>query len=532
MAKESSLSRLVQNWEGARGSMRNPIVVLNSLASHAKDENYTFQRLYRNLYNINFHLEAYTKIHPKRGMGSRRIKNPGTVDGMGLKRINALIDKLKKQSYQPNPTTSIYVPKNNEKSRSPGLATLEDKLVQEMVRSILESIYERQFSDSSHAFHPNRSCHTALTQIKNTFTDTRWFIKADIKNFYENMDHHTLINVLRNKIKDEKFINLIWKFLRAGYLEEWEFRQACSGTPKGGIISPILSSIYLHELDQYIDAYTAKFNKGSIRKQKIRRHHLPSNINDGEYHNRRQCSELDKGMHEGRAGMEKLYKEQSNSDYRNMNYVRYADEFLIGINASKWEAMELEKELTAYLAEKLKLELSKERTSITHSKKNARFLWHDIRVSGNGQTIRMPGGTQKRKHSFHVKLYVPREKCIKTLIDLGALSLGKNNHWKPIHRSNLIHKEELEIIKQYNAEIKGLYSYYKFASNVGVLQSFRQTMKCSMVKTYAYKYKSTTRKIISQYSINGKFGIRYNTKDGQRIAYFNGWGTERSKGYD
>lgn len=508
--------------------MRNPKLVLNSLTSKANDENYTFQRLYRNLYNTEFFLDAYSKIYPNKGSNTKGI-NEDTIDGMSLKRINTLIEKLKNQTYQPNPARRTYIPKKNGKLRPLGLPTFGDKLVQEVVRKILESIYEPNFSENSHAFQPNRSCHTALKQIKNTFTGTRWFIEGDIKGFFDNIDHHILINILRKRIKDEKFINLIWKFLRAGYVEDWNYHKTYSGTPQGGIISPILSNIYLNELDMYVKEYTSKFNKGDKRKHNLVYHNLAGRINHRKYKNKREWSNLDKESRTERAKeLKALYKELIkydskdlfDSNYRRMKYVRYADDFLIGVIASKEETEKIKQDLTVFLADKLKLELSAEKTLITHSKKDARFLGYDIRVARDWQTMRMPNGTQKRKFNFQAKLFVPHEKYIKKLIDLGALSLGKNNQWKPIHRTYLVHSDDLEIIRQYNAEIRGLYNYYRLASNVHVLQSFRQTMKFSMIKTYAKKYKSTVSKIINKFSINGTFGIRYKTKEGQRIAYF------------
>jgi group II intron reverse transcriptase/maturase len=508
--------------------MRNPKVVLNSLTSKASYENYEFQRLYRNLYNIEFFLDAYGKIYPNKGSNTKGI-NEDTIDGMSLKRINALIEKLRNQTYQPNPARRIYIPKKNGKLRPLGLPTFEDKLVQEVLRRILESIYEPCFSENSHAFRPNRSCHTALKQIKNTFTGTRWFIEGDIKGFFDNIDHHTLINILKEKIKDEKFINLIWKFLRAGYVEDWVFHKTFSGTPQGGIISPILSNIYLNELDSYVEEYTSNFNKGDKRKHNLVYHNLASKINHRKYKNKREWLDLDKGSRTERANeLKSLYKELIKLDskdlfdpnYRRMKYVRYADDFIIGVIASKEETEKVKQDLTEFLSKKLKLELSSEKTLITHSKNNARFLGYDIRVARDWQTMKMPNGTQKRKFNFQAKLFVPQEKYIKKLISLGALSLGKYNQWKPIHRTNLLHSDDLEIIRQYNAEIRGLYNYYRLASNVHVLQSFRQTMKFSMIKTYANKYRSTVSKIINKFSINGNFGIRYETKEGKRIAYF------------
>jgi group II intron reverse transcriptase/maturase len=528
MAKESSLSSLIQNWEGARGSMRNPKVVLNSLTSNAKDENYVFQRLYRNLYNIEFFLDAYAKIYPNKGSNTKGI-NEDTIDGMSLKRVNALIEKLRNQTYQPNPARRTYIPKKNGKLRPLGLPTFEDKLVQEVVRKILESIYEPNFSENSHAFRPSRSCHTALKQIRNTFTGTRWFIEGDIKGFFDNIDHHALINILRDRIDDEKFINLIWKFLRAGYVEDWVFHKTFSGTPQGGIISPILSNIYLNEFDNYVEEYTSKFNKGDKRKHNLVYHNLASKINYRKYKNNREWSNLDKEIRTERANelkelRKKLIKLDSKDlfdpNYRRVKYVRYADDFLIGVIASKEETEKIKEDLTFFLAKKLNLELSVEKTLITHSKKNAKFLSYDIRVARDWQTMKMPNGTQKRKFNFQAKLFVPHEKYINKLISLGALSLGKDNQWEPIHRPYLLHSDDLEIIRQYNAEIRGLYNYYRLASNVHVLQSFRQTMKYSMIKTYANKYKSTVSKIINKFSINGNFGVRYKTKEGQRIAFF------------
>lgn len=528
MAKESSLSRLIQNWEGARGSMRNPKVVLNSLTSKAKDETYVFERLYRNLYNTEFYLEAYAKLYPNKGSNTKGVNND-TIDGMSLDRIERLIEKLREQTYQPKPARRTYIPKKNGKKRPLGIPTFEDKLVQEVVRRILESIYEPQFSNHSHGFRPNRSCHTALKEIRNTFTGTRWFIEGDIKGFFDNIDHHVLVGLLRKRIEDEKLINLIWKFLRAGYVEEWAFHKTYSGTPQGGIISPLLSNIYLHELDKYVEEYAESFNKGEKRRHNLVYHNLASRINYCKSKNKRDWERLTKEEKAERLlALKALYKELQSHDskdlfdpnYRRMKYVRYADDFIIGVIGSIKEAEQIKKDLTDFLAINLKLELSAEKTLITHSTKNARFLGYDIRVARDWHRMKMPNGTKKRKFNYQTKLFVPHEKYIKKLIDLDALKIGSNNGWKPIHRPYLVHNDDLEILRTYNAEIEGLYNYYRLASNVHVLQSFRQTMKYSMVKTYASKYKSTVSKIITKFNINGKFGIRYETKDGPKIAYF------------
>lgn len=519
---------LIQNWEGARGSMRSPKVVLNNLASKASDVNYKFERLYRNLYNIEFFLEAYGKIYKNKGSNTKGSTEE-TIDGMSINRINRLISKIKDCSYQPNPVRRVYIPKSNGKLRPLGIPSFEDKLVQEVVRRLLESIYEESFSPHSHAFRPNLSCHTALKEIKNTFTGCRWFIEGDIKGFFDHINHHTLIHILQKRIDDEKFLDLIWKFLRAGYIEDWTFHKTYSGTPQGGIISPILSNTYLNELDKYMEEYMNLFNKGDKRTHNLTYHNIASEIAYRKAKNRKEWDSLDKETRLQRASeMKQLYKELIKHDskdlfdphYRRMKYVRYADDFLIGVIASKEEAQQIKRDIALFLAEKLQLELSEEKTLITHTTKKARFLGYDIKVARDWQTMKMPNGTKKRKFNFQVRLYVPHEKYINKLIQLGAITLGRNNQWKVLHRPYLLSNDDVEIMLTYNAEIRGLYNYYRLATNVHVLQSFRQNMKYSMMKTYANKYKTTMGKMIDKMSINGKIGIRYSTSSGSRILYF------------
>lgn len=508
--------------------MRIPKVVLNRLTTKAKEQEYVFERLYRNLYNKEFYYEAYAKLYKNKGSNTKGI-NKDTIDGMSEKRIEKLIEKLKNQTYQPSPVRRTYIPKKNGKTRPLGIPTFEDKLVQEVTRRILESIYEPQFSVHSHGFRPNLSCHTALKEIRNTFTGTRWFIEGDIKDFFDNIDHHVLIGILRRRIYDEKFINLIWKFLRTGYVEDWVFHKTYSGAPQGGIISLLLSNIYLNELDQYVEQYIDNYNKGEKRTHNLTYHNLASKIAKRKSNNKRDWSNLTEEQKQERLKeLKMLYKELQSHDskdlfdpnYRRLKYVRYADDFILGVIGSKKEAEQIKQDLKTFLKEYLKLELSNEKTLITHSKKNAHFLGYDIRVVRDWHRMKMPNGTKKRKFNYQTKLFVPHEKYIQKLVQLNALKIGPNNGWEPVHRPYLVHSDDLEIIRTYNAEIEGYYSYYRLASNVHVLQSFRQTMRYSMIKTYANKYKSTVSKIISKHKINGKFGVRYETKEGPKIAYF------------
>lgn len=214
--------------------MRNPIDVLNSLKSKSCNENYKFERLYRNLYNPDFYLLAYQNIYANEGNMTEGADGK-TIDGMGMNRINGLIAQMKNHSYQPKPARRTYIKKKNGKLRPLGIPSVDDKLVQEIVRMILESIYDDSFSERSHGFRPNRSCHTALKQIKCEFTAVKWFIEGDIKGFFDNIDHQIMVALLRKRIQDEYFLALVWKFLKAGYLEDWVYHKTYSGTPQGGL---------------------------------------------------------------------------------------------------------------------------------------------------------------------------------------------------------------------------------------------------------------------------------------------------------
>ena len=243
--------------------MRSPENVLESLKSKACNKSYKYERLYRNLYNPQFYLLAYQRIQAKPGNMTAGTDGK-TIDGMGMARINALIEKMRDFSYQPNPARRTYIPKSNGKMRPLGIPSFDDKLIQEVVRLILESIYEPTFSDYSHGFRINRSCHTALKYVQKYFTGTKWFVEGDIKGCFDNVDHHVLIAILRKRIADEHFIGLLWKFLKAGHMEDWNYHNTYSGTPQGSIISPILANIYMNELDSYMAEYAEKFNLSLI----------------------------------------------------------------------------------------------------------------------------------------------------------------------------------------------------------------------------------------------------------------------------
>ena len=505
--------------------MRNPKNVLNSLSKHSGNSNYKFERLYRVLFNAEMFYVAYERIYAKPGNMTAGTDGK-TVSGMSIERIEQLIESLKNETYQPAPSKRAYIPKKNGKKRPLGIPSFNDKLVQEVVRMILEAIYEGSFEHTSHGFRPGRSCHTALISIQKSFTAVKWFIEGDIKGFYDNIDHDVLIGILRERIADERFLRLIRKFLNAGYIEDWVFHRTYSGTPQGGIVSPILANIYLDKFDKYIREYINRFNKGEIRKGNAqyklyeqRRYRLAKKLkNEKDEKVREQMAAEIKRLREERNKFPA--RNEMDSSIKRLKYVRYADDFLIGVIGSLEDCKTVKEDIKNYLKEALKLELSDEKTLITNAQKPAKFLGFDIfirrsndlRKDNNGKTIRSLG---------HLPvLYLNYETMRKKLFDYKAARIAVENGkeiWKSIVRTYMIDLDDLEIVSQFNAEIRGFYNYYSIANNSPAINSFYHIMSYSMYKTFARKYKSSVKKILFQYKKDGTFKVAYENSKGKTL---------------
>lgn len=517
--------------------MRSPENVLESLKSKACNKSYKYERLYRNLYNPQFYLLAYQRIQAKPGNMTAGTDGK-TIDGMGMARINALIEKMRDFSYQPNPARRTYIPKSNGKMRPLGIPSFDDKLIQEVVRLILESIYEPTFSDYSHGFRINRSCHTALKYVQKYFTGTKWFVEGDIKGCFDNVDHHVLIAILRKRIADEHFIGLLWKFLKAGYMEDWNYHNTYSGTPQGSIISPILANIYMNELDSYMAEYAEKFNCGNRRKINPAFKKKLDVCRGKEQRLKRNLSKMSEEEKEGliaeirelRRSLKSMpYSDQMDDSYKRICYIRYADDFLIGVIGSKEDAEQIKQDVGCFIRDKLHLEMSEEKTLITHGHDAAKFLGYEVTIAKGEHNKKTKTGATRRVNNGKVLLYVPHDKWVKRLFSYNALKIkydkqnGNKEVWEPVRRTRLLHLDDLEILNQYNAEIRGLYNYYRLANNVSVLNNFYYVMRYSMLKTFAGKYRTRISRIIRKYRQGKDFVVEYPKKNGKvgKVLFYN-----------
>jgi group II intron reverse transcriptase/maturase len=520
--------------------MRSPNVILENLQKHSETADYKYERLYRNLYNPDFYLQAYQNIYANKGAVTPGIDGL-TLDGFGGQRVEKLIASLKDHSYQPQSVKRVYIPKKNGKMRPLGIASSDDKLVQETIRMTLESIFEPTFSNCSHGFRAKRSCHTALLQIQHNFTGVKWFVEGDIKAYFDTIDHHILVDILRRRIKDESFVELIWKFLRAGYLENWIYSATFSGVAQGSGFSPILANIYLNELDKYMEEYANRFNEGSFRKPsgeygKLKGRHQ----RHVEKHRKIWLELTDDEKRTALKETKRLRKEsqsvpskdQMDESYKRVQYTRYADDFLIGVIGSYADAERIKGDIRAFLQEKLKLELSDEKTLITSGKNKARFLSYEITVCKDTSTTKTKRG-QTRIYYDKVKLYVPKDKWVGKLLQYDVLKItnkaGEKEKWMPLQRNEYIYLSPSEMILKYNEQIRGLYNYYRIANNASVLNKFYYVMEYSLYKTIAAKFKITMTKAKKKYLKNKVFSAPYETKNGTKYAILYNKGFVRDK---
>ncbi len=504
--------------------MQNANTILSILNQKSvRNNQYVFDRLYRNMFNSDFFTEAYRKMYAKPGNMTAGTDGK-TIDGFKKSKIDELIAKLRNEQYYPTPVRRVYIPKKNSKKKRPlGIPSFEDKLVQEVIRKMLDAIYEPLFLDTSHGFRPNRSCQTALHQIKRTCMSTRWVVEGDITGCFDNVDHDILLLILSQKISDGRFLELIRRFLKAGYFEFHQVKNSLSGVPQGGIISPILSNIYMHEFDLYMELLAKKLTQGKKKKPNPAYRKLEG----------RRCYCLKKGWYEEAEEliqkMRKLpTKDQMDGDYARVKYIRYADDFVICVDGSKEMAEQIKNDVTLFLRENLKLELNADKTLITNLKdERVRFLGYELSKS-HDDTFITKGSTGIKRRSVNetIQLLVPAEVINRHIQPF--MENGKAASFKP--RVNL---SVLDIINEYNSEIRGLYNYYSLATDVSVkMNKFKYYHYWSLLKTIAHKEKSTTTKVKAKYGINVPrkvgtgtrklVGVRYQTKTGEHtMTYFN-----------
>lgn len=485
------------------------------------------ERVYRHMFDRELFLRAYGKIYRNFGAMTRGSTEE-TVDGMSLLKIHRIIALLKLEKYRWTPVRRTEIPKANGKMRPLGIPTWGDKLVQEVMRTLLEAYYEQVFSNRSHGFRPGRGCQSALNEVRTKWKGTVWFIEGDIKGCFDNVDHEILLEVIRRDIHDGRFVELIRGLLKAGYMEDWRYHDTLSGTPQGGIISPLLANIYLNELDSYVkDTLKPQYTRGAKRTRNPEYMRYRGLISRAE--TRGDLAEAKRLRRERRGVMSSMPCEPG---YRRLRYVRYADDFLLGFVGPKEEALDIRQKIGEFLGEKLRLTLSMEKTKVTHAVDDkAVFLGYEISVTRERDLVTKGEGAEDGKRATNgvIALWMPRR----------VVERYRERHscgGKLIHRADLMDESDYTIIQRYQGVLKGLYNYYCMAVNVSTRMSHvRWILQTSMLRTLARKYQGSVASIIRRYRVEIQ-GLRafqaviHRPGKNPLVATFGGFPIERIPG--
>jgi group II intron reverse transcriptase/maturase len=446
-----------------------------------------------------------------------------TLDGFSLRVITDLTETLRDESFQFKPARRTYIPKAGGKLRPLGIPSPRDKVVQEALRLILEAIYDSPhgayFLDCSHGFRPNRSCHTALREFRKKWSGVTWIIEGDIQSCFDEIGHHVLVGLLRRKISDGRFLNPIWKALRAGYLWLKERRDSLVGTPQGNILSPILANVYLHELDCFVEQLRQRYERGEERRPnpdyrvvKSRRRHWLERTGDPQHPRVRELTRQMRSLPS---------RDPRDPNYVRVRYLRYADDWMIGVTGPRSLAEQIREEVHQFLKEQLGLELSLEKTRITHARtEEATFLGVRLRI-GHGPTSeprivpqRRPGTRVFRRRStgWTPTLKAPTRKLVERLRRKGFCEA---DGW-PTSQRRWFRLDADQIIRLYNSILHGLLNYYRFVDNFASLGRIQYILRYSLAKTLANKFQLSMRQIFQKHGRNLRF--QWERSDGKTVV--------------
>jgi len=491
---------------------------LEYLRKRNSNKQWVNHNLYRLMYQEDLYILAYERLKSKPGN-----MTPGsdgeTLDGFSLDHIQEIIRDMRTEQFRFKPVRQRFIPKPNGKMRKLGIPCVRDKIVQEVIHMILEAIYDSPhtpyFHDASHGFRPNRSCHTALREYRRNWKAVNWIIEGDIQACFDELDHTVLVTILRKKIQDERFLNLIRKLLNAGYFDiQGRKKESLVGSPQGGIASPILANVYLHELDEFVEGLQKQWEKGTQKTRNLDYHRLADR-------KRQLAAKGQTKTKEFRALVKQIRTlptvEVNDPSYVRIKYLRYADDWAIGLCGSKHLAEQIKGAIKDYLRETLKLRLSEEKTSITNARsEEAHFLGTRLTI-GKGKTQKIVLTTnhtgkwfKRRSTGWETQMYAPLPKLIQRLKEKGICT----PEGKPIGKRGWTALDVEQILALYSSINRGLQNYYRFVDNWRGLIRIQYILRFSLAKTLAWKLKITVKKVFKRFGKD--LSITIEGKDGKK----------------
>lgn len=463
---------------------------------------------------------AYETIKSKAGNMVKGSDNE-TLDKLPRTWFEETSKKLTEEQYDMRPSRRVYIPKANGKLRPLGISSPRDKIIQQSMRLVMEEVLEPKFLTCSHGFRPKRGCHTALKEIRE-WKGVPWLLEGDIKSFFDSIDHHKLEGLLKKHFTEPRLFHLYWKLVKAGYIE-WNkgkktFVESELGVPQGGIVSPLLSNLVLHDLDLFIAELidrTEKENRGlkkNLVNPKYGRLSGRIALLKTKWEKFRRDGNVDPKGKEIRKELRKLLKERRriptiipNPLYRKYCYARFADDWLVGIWGNKDQAQNLKTRVRDFLKEK-NLELSLEKTLITNTRAGpAKFLGTLIKRRalnrGGSPCYVDEKGIKRRISSHQLILNAPLPNIVKRLTDKKFLKI-KNNKYHPLSIPIFLALPITELIIRYRTILNGLLNYYSFADNRYQFNKIFYILRESLRKTISRKENLRKKEFDRRYGRN------------------------------
>ena len=470
-----------------------------------KNPKWIHEQLFRILHKEDIWIAAYENIKGNRGALTAGIDKE-TLDGFSTSKLKKVQTEVLTERYQFKPVKQTWIPRPDGRKRPLGIPTPNDKLVQEVIRMILEAIYDSNFDDRSFGFRSGKGVHDALEYVEKQIRWVDWVIKGDIEQAYPTIDHNKLCEVLKLRIKDERFMNLIRKSLKCGIYDNPNTIYSKIGVPQGSIVSPILANIYFNELDKWVEKKSQEVYQEGSTKRHPRYRQLEYQIKKVSklVHNTEQNSkERDQLVKEIKRLIQERNQTPSLLDRGiEIRYVRYADDWIIGIKGSKELAKQVKEEVGSFLQEHLKQRLDPRKTKIINIRAGKFiFLGYDIYLPRNMRMVKYKKGHGQqttRRQAPMLRMQLPVDKVTKRLSERGYVGYI-NNKLRPISKGSYTPLEDAVIVNHFRSVWLGLSNFYSGSTNREHLQYIHYLLHSSCAMTLAHRHRSSSSKIFQKH---------------------------------
>lgn len=458
---------------------------------------------------------AYETIKSKPGNMTPGL-DPETLDGISMRYLQNIQEELRAGKFKFSRLRTarmIHIPKPGKDEKRPlTIASPREKVIQKAIQQIMEPKYENIFVDSSHGFRPKKGTRTAIAYLEAKFQSAHYIIEADFSKAFPSIPHNNLLEILKEEIKCEKTISLIKSGLKAGFVDKGEIHESSQlGTPQGSVLSPLLCNIYLHKLDIFMEELAKEFNRGE-RRSKTKEY---TSMSNKIRYWRNKGYDLSKPV-EFQILLNQLISTPSmkhDEKYTRINYVRYADDFVIGVEGSYNQAKNILERVSEFVESSLQLKFNPDKTGITNYAENpVKFLGFSIaapHLKGTIkpiETVTINGRKIQRRKKIRIRIHMDTRKVLNRLLTKKIINLRTSHkeHNKLVYRGtymgNLINLDHEDILRYYNSVIRGLYNYYDFVDNRVDLMYIIWLIKESCASTLALKLKvKTISKIFNKF---------------------------------